>query len=173
MSLLLLLNPGGGGEPQVPSQRFVKAARAQETDEVVLVLLTIEHPQLVPPARVCSDAVDLVSRGNTFIGGIPFDVALPDEDPERQVTVRLQMDILDQKLVEMIRTIPPDPRPTVTLEVVMASTPDIVEAGPYVFELTSADWDITTAEFEIGFEDLLNEMCPAGRFLPSTHPGLF
>jgi hypothetical protein len=169
MSLLLLLNP----DNQRPSPRFVKAARAQETDEVTVVLLTIEHPQLNPPARICSDAVDLVSRGETFKGGIPFEYALPDEDPERQVSVRLSLDILDQALVVLIRTIPPDPRPTVTLEVVMAATPDIVEAGPYIFELVAADWDVTTAEFEIGFEDLLNEMCPAQRFLPSTHPGLF
>jgi hypothetical protein len=169
VSLLLLLNP----DSQRPSPRFVKAARQQETDEVAVVLLTIEHPQLNPAARICSDAVDLVSRGETFKGGIPFEYAFPDEDPERQVSVRLSIDILDQKLVEMIRTIPPDPRPTVTMELVMASTPDIVEAGPYIFELVAADWDITAAEFEIGFEDLLNEMCPHHRFLPSTHPGLF
>ncbi|WP_162917697.1 DUF1833 family protein [Dongia deserti] len=169
MSLLLLLNP----DSQQPSHRFVKAAFKQETDEVVVALLTIEHPDLVPPARVCSDAVDITSRGNVFTGGVPFLITLPDQDPETQARVRLTMDVIDQTLVAVVQSIPADSPPTVTLEVVLAATPDVVESGPYAFTLRNAEGDITTIEGELAFEDLLSEPFPADSFTPASHPGLF
>ncbi len=155
------------------STNFVRAATRQETDEVVVALLTIEHPNMDPPARVCSDAVDITSNGNVFKGGVPFTCALPDAHPDKRTAVRLLMDILDQELIAHLRSIPAGVPATVTLELVLAATPDIIESGPYVFTLRSADWDIQDVEAEIAFEDVLGVKVPGERFIPSTHPGLF
>jgi hypothetical protein len=171
VSLLLLL--GGGGEAAQPSQRLVREAFRQETGDVVAALLTIEHPSLVPAARVTSDSVDLTSRGNLFKGGVPFEVTLPDQDSETLSRVKLTMDVIDQALVATVLSIPADQPPTVTLEVVLAATPDVVESGPYVFTLRNAEGDITTLEGEIAFEDMLSEPFPGESFTPASHPGLF
>lgn len=169
MSLLTLLNP----DNQRPSHRFVKAAFRQETDEVVVALLTIEHPNLTEPGRICSDTVDVTSRGNLFKGGVPFMINLPDQDPETPSRVRLTMDILDQELVAVVLSIPAETPPTVMLEVVLAATPDIVESGPYHFTMRNAEGDITTIECELAFEDLLSAPYPKESFTPASHPGLF
>lgn len=169
MSLLLLLNP----DSQRPSARFVRAAFRQSTDEVVVVLLTITHPNLEPPARICSDTVDLVSRGETFLGGVPFEVNLPDDDAETMGSVRLMLSVIDQELVATIRSIPPNQPPKVTMELCLAETPDIIENGPYDFTLRGVEGDIATIEGDLSFEDMLHEPFPGDNFIPSTHPALF
>jgi Domain of unknown function (DUF1833) len=159
------------GDDAVTSQALIAAVFKQETDEAFIPLLTIAHPDLEEgPIHVCLNSVDIISRGDTYIA-YPFEIDLPNQDPEQPSRVTLTIDNVDRNIVAALREL--EGAPTVTLEVVLASDPDIVEAGPHGFTLRNANYDILQIDGELAFEDILNEPFPAESFTPATHPGLF
>jgi len=147
-----------------------KAVNAQETDEVFLLLLTLDHEDITEPIRVVNNTVDIVSQGETYIA-YPFEIALPDEDAESVARVTLRIDNVDRKIVKSLRSI--SSPSSVGLEVVMAASPDTVEAGPFNMTLVSAEYDALTVTGELAFEDVLNEPFPGHAYVPSDYPGLF
>ncbi|MEX2642887.1 MAG: DUF1833 family protein [Acetobacterales bacterium] len=155
------------------------AVYAQDTTEVFLTLLTIDHAELATPVRVVNNTENVTSRGETFHGA-PFRLDLPDEDGESLPRVPLEIDNyeLEDELGEAVTIgeilesfIEPA---TATIEVVMASNPDVVEFGPVVMELRDTEYDDLNARGTLVMDgDLLTEPYPAGSFAPTTHPGLF
>lgn len=146
-----------------------QALFAQETGEVFIVLLTIDHPQLSTPIRVCSDAVQCMSRGNVFVA-FPFDIVLPN-DSDAPPQASLQIDNVSQEIAASIRSI--GTPPSVTIEVVRASAPDTVEASLPAFQLTNVRYDTLLVQGDLVTEDLTSEPFPADMFTPSNFPGLF
>lgn len=155
--------------PRTVSTPMRAAAFAQETGEAPLVLLTIDHPDLAAPIRVTSDAVDTVSRSETYVA-FPFRVALPD-DTEEAARAQLEIDNVDRQIVQALRSIASPP--TVRLEVVLASTPDLVEAGPFDFQLEEARYDALVVSGELAFEPVLDLAVPGDSMSPGLFPGLF
>jgi len=147
-----------------------QAVNAQETNEVFLLLLTLDHEDLAEPIRVVNNTEDVTSRGMTFVA-YPFEIALPDEDPESVARVSLRIDNVDREIVRNLRAI--QAPLSVALEVVMASSPDTVEAGPFNMTLVAAEYDALTVTGELAFEDVLNEPFPGQSYVPSEYPGLF
>lgn len=147
-----------------------QAVNAQETDEVFLLLLTLDHEDIAEPIRVVNNTEDVVSRGDTYIA-YPFEITLPDEDPESVARVTLRIDNVDREIVRSLRGI--SSPLLVGLEVVMAASPDVVEAGPFNMTLVSAEYDALTVTGELAFEDVLNEPFPGHAYVPSEYPGLF
>jgi hypothetical protein len=144
---------------------------AQETAEVWLFLLTITHPQLDQTLRFVNNLTDIVSRGQTYLGG-PFELVLPDEvDEDQPPRVSISIDNVDRTIVEALRSI--SGAPAITLEIILASSPDTVEAGPFDFTLRDATGDAVAVTGTLAFEDLLSEPYPAGTFSPANFPGLF
>ncbi len=107
--------------------------------------------------------------GEPFIH-FPFRVTLPD-DTEEAVRATLEIDNVDRQIVQAVRSI--SSPPTVTLEVVLASTPDVVEAGPFVFELQGARYDAAVVRGELAFEPILDLAVPGDVMSPGLFPGLF
>ncbi|MGH6879272.1 DUF1833 family protein [Hypericibacter sp.] len=162
--------------PELPASTippsFARAAFAPETDEVFLQLLTIDHSSFSQPIRVVHNNEDVVSRGNLYTA-YPFDITLPDDDGQKPPEVTVRIDNVARDIVLAIRMIPAGAPPTITLEVIMASTPNTVEAGPYGFTLRDVTADAAAVEGQITFEDILNESFPADEYTPASHPGLF
>jgi len=142
----------------------------QETGEAFLVLLTIDHDDLTAPIRVVNNHENITSNGNEFIA-FPFEIELPGAGGDSLPEVTLRIDNVDRQIVQAIRSI--SGPPTVTLEVIMASTPNTIEAGPYEFTLRDATYDALTVEGRLQFQDILNEPYPADSFGPSGFQGLF
>ncbi len=142
----------------------------QETGEAFLVLLTISHDDLAQPIRVVNNQENITSNGNLFVA-FPFEIELPGSGGNSLPEVTLRIDNVDRQIVQAIRSI--SGAPTVTLEVIMASTPDVIEAGPYEFTLRNATYDALAVEGRLQFKDILNEPYPADSFTPSGFPGLF
>lgn len=177
---------GGGGAGAFGMQSrsglsaaAVASAMAQETDEAWLLLLTIDHASLAEPIRVVGNHVNIDSRGDTYVA-YPFSIDLPDDAPNEMPRVRLEVDNvgvpddadpLARRVSDYLRAI--DSPFTATLEVVLASQPDIVEAGPFELRCAKAEYDAATVSGDLTFEDVLNEPYPAGSFVPASHPGLF
>jgi hypothetical protein len=148
-----------------------RAVFAPESGEAFIILLTIEHPDIADgPIRLARNMVDIVSGGNTYLA-CPFEVDLPDQREDQLSRVTLRVDNVDRRIVLAVRQIATPP--TVTLEVVLGSSPNTVEAGPFVFTLREVDYNALVVEGQLMFEDVLNERYPAHTFSPTFFPGLF
>jgi hypothetical protein len=148
-----------------------RAIFAGQTGEVFVCLLTLSHPSLDVPIRVCNDAVSVTSNAVEFIP-YPFQLVLPDEDDGVAPQVTLEIDNVDRQIVAAVRRANGEPI-SVELSIVLASQPDIVEAGPFSFKLRSVNYDKSVVSGTLQFEDLLNEPMPGDTMTPSRFPGLF
>jgi len=82
------------------------------------------------------------------------------------------VDNVDREVLQQIREVSGVPK--VTMEVILASSPDTVEAGPFDFSLKQASYDVLAITGTLGYEDdILNQRVPAMSYTPSNSPGLF
>lgn len=147
-----------------------QAIFAAESGEAFIILLTFTHESLATPIRVGSDSVDTVSRGQAYIA-YPFDLTLPDDDEGRAPRARLVIDNVDRQIVASLRNLATSP--VLTLEIVRAAAPDVVEAVFHDFRLRNVRYDSHVIEADLTIEDFTAEPYPAGSFCPSLFPGIF
>lgn len=152
------------------SAAAVNAMLSQETDEVFLSCLRIEHPELPEPLCFVNSRENLVHNNEQYFG-FPFRIDLPDDDAESLPEISLTIDNVDRQIVEVLRGI--SSPPTVSHFVVMAGTPDEIEAGPFDMTLREADYNSTTVTGKLVWEDFLNLKYPAHDYAPANFPGLF
>lgn len=152
------------------SDNFREAVYAQETDEAALVLLTLDHTELVEPVRVTSDGVDTTSRGELFVS-FPYRLSLPVDDPEAPPQAKLEIDNVDRQIVSALRKI--SSPINVLIEVILSSTPNVIEAEYDDMQLRNAEYDISTVSGDLTVETFLQEPFPAGIFDPARFPGGF
>ena len=155
--------------PRILSAAAKAAITAQETPEVFLILCTIQHADM-ETLYFARNTQDVISRGNTYWGW-PFEIALPDETDDALPTPQLRIDNVDRRIMQGVRLL--TTAPSVLLEVVLASTPDVVEAGPFPFTLRGVEYDALVITATLAPEDVLNEPAMQYRFTPQTTPGLF
>lgn len=158
------------------------AMYAQETEEVFVLCLEIENAvNPTQPIRVCLDSESLTSKltvdgvdtydpGVDFAGGF-FAIELPEEAGEEINSVQVSIDNVDRLIVQSIREAPD--KPTVRMWVVLRSTPNYVEAGPYYLNLENAEYNASFVTGELSFEDVTNRRFPAHEYTPALFPGLF
>ena len=151
-----------------PSAR--RAFYGSETEDVFVILLTLAHADLAEPMRVCSDSQDTVSRGHIFVA-YPFDLTLPDDDEGRGPRARLVIDNVDRQIVAALRAL--SSSPVLTMEIVRAAEPDVVEAVFHDLRLRNVRYDSQVVEADLTIEDFTAEPYPAGSFCPSLFPGIF
>ena len=146
-----------------------EAMAAQETGEVLVVLLTISHPNLTQPIRVCSDSVETLSLGRTFIP-YPFTFRAPDEAENGPNPAQLVIDNVGEIIAESIQLI--DTAATVDVEIVLASNPNYIQGAWPTFELTNVEGSGFTISGDLTIPGLIAE--PVGRtFDPAGYPALF
>ena len=154
----------------------LQALYAQETDEVFVPLVLINHPSMDEPVRVAGSRHDVVTNdelaNNVTYQSYPFTIQLPDESDDRPPEVSLVIDNIDKRIVDSVRTAI-DGSPTVTLTVVLESSPTTIEAGPFSFTVRNVEWNRLTVKGVISYESVLDEPYPAGTFNPVEFPGLF
>lgn len=155
---------------------------SQETEEVFVLLLEISNEDdPSQPIRVALDSDDLDSKltvdgsdtyssAVTFVGGF-FGIELPEEAGDNISSVRISIDNVDRAIVQAIRNAsePPDVR----MWVVLRSSPDVVEVGPYFLTLEGAEYNASNVTGELTFEDVTDRRFPADEFTPYLTPGLF
>jgi len=142
----------------------------EETDEVFIVLITIDHNALPTPIRVSSDAVDTVSRGNTYTH-CPFKLQLPVDEPGAPYRAKIAIDNVDRRIVQNLRTI--TTAAEILVEIVRASDPNTVDMALPDFELAVADYDQLEVSGELNLEDFSAEPFPAANFDPARFRGGF
>jgi Domain of unknown function (DUF1833) len=151
------------------STAFKQAAFAAQTGQIPLWLLTIEA-ESGEPMRLVNNTQNVTSRGQTFIA-FPFQIHAPDDREDQLPQVQLAIDNVDRSIVAWARTVLQ--APTLALELVLAGTPDVVEAGPFHFTLRDVTYDALVVTGTLAFENILGEPFPQYSFTPNYFPGIF
>jgi len=150
------------------SLTFRESVYSSETNEAFLILIDITYDST--HIRLTSDNVDTVSNGNTFTA-FPFTISLPSDPDESITRGSITIDNVDRSIVQAIRSATTNP--DITIQIVLASDPDTVEAEFTGFKLTNVRYDALKVTGDISIESFVHEPFPGNRFLPSTFPALF
>ena len=143
---------------------------AQQSTQAFLHLVTIEHDDLAAPIYLTDDLTNITSNGQVYTA-FPMKVVLPPDIPSEMPQVDLVIDAVDRSIITAVRSITTPP--TVTINVIMASTPDTIECGPLVYEAVAVDYNATEVRLRLEVERILSEPYPANLFTPTNSPLLF
>jgi len=149
----------------------LQAMLAQDTAEVFIALLRIEHPDLAAPILLAYNT-ETVSRTDGDYLPYPFRINLPVQAEDQIPTVSLTVDNTDLEVSRQIRLL--TGQPSVTLMVVLASSPNTAEAGPFAMVLQNVQVDANTITGTLGQEDdIFAQQVPGQTYTPSNSPGMF
>ncbi len=161
----------------------LQAAYAQDTSEGFILLLTIRHPVLSGPVYLSSDPTTrgtdatgqpyyyTESNSNQYLT-IPFQISLPDDDPEKLLTAKLSIDNIDRSIISTIRQMGTIPG-TLQIQIVTMSHPNNVEYDSGELTMRDVQYDALTVSTTMSFENILHEPYPGDRVSPVTAPGVF
>lgn len=160
----------------------LKAIFAPETDDDLIMLVTfsgINNGQDVRIAdgftgRLSETADDVVygvtSNSLDYIF-LPINVTLPSEEEASAPKCSITIHDVTRYLTPIIRNI--STPPSVTLQLVLRSTPNVVEASFTGFYLTAVTYNAETVQLDLSMISYQNEPFPCFRFVPRYFPGLF
>jgi hypothetical protein len=151
------------------SSRLKAALTAQESGEVLVMLLTFSHPALPTPIRVSSDSQNTVSGGVTYLP-FPFQIGMPDDSADQMPQAQITIDAIDRSFITALRLIPD--APTITMVFVLASQPDTIEAS-WTFMMRDVAYDAFSITGVLSYEQVLDEPYPGDQVTPSTMPAVF
>jgi hypothetical protein len=164
------------------SPAALRAMFSQESDDTLITLVTITGPGISTPIRLAdgytqriSETDDdvvygVTSRGNDYIF-LPLQITLPTEEQTAAPRCTITINDVTRYLTPVIREI--NSAPSVTLELVLASSPNTVEASFPGFLMAGIQYNADTVTAELTVETLTSEPFPAHQFTPSSFPGLF
>ena len=143
---------------------------AQETGEVFLAVLKIDHPDFTTPIRVVNNTQDVTHNGFEWIA-YPFDLMLPDSDEDREIVAHLSIDNVGREIAAAVRAaVNP---PTVSVALIRADDPDPAEIVWPEFTLRNVAWDAAALTGDLVLLDISSEPYPAHQFTPNYFPGFF
>lgn len=148
----------------------MRSAMAQDSDEVWVMLLQVDHDDLPSPLYFCDNSEDVTHSSQVYTA-FPFKIVLPSDESEREPVSSLTISNVDRRLIDEIRSI--SSGPTMTVRVVLASSPNTVEYGPVVLRALSVSYDAKSITFQLGFDAFESEPLPATKFTPEWFPGMF
>ena len=151
------------------SARAILAINAPETSEAFIWLLTITHADLTPTIRLANNSRNIRSRGLVFTA-FPFDVTLANDEQDRPPRISVSIINVSRTISASLEGL--DGNPTVDLEMVMAATPNVLEASLPGFDLVGQRYNWLRFSGTLGLEDFLQEPYPDMRFSPSVTPGV-
>ena len=146
------------------------SVNARETGEVWLWLLTISHVEWPTTFRFVNNITQVISRGDTFEPWV-FSMPVPESNESQPPKATLTVDIIDRKIIEMVRSV--SAPPIVMAELIIASEPDTVQASLLDLTMISASTDSVTMTCELRAGDVLHRTAAAKRFDRELYPGLF
>lgn len=164
----------------------IRAMHAQQTDEELILLVTIADPtNSQTPIRLCDNYVGRLeslssdseivygttSRGHDYLY-LPLQIALPQEQETGVGQCSLQLNYVTAEAIVLIREKLTQPT-SVTIELVLASSPNTVEASFSGFDITSASYNADQVTLDLSMVSLSREPFPCYNFTPGSFPGLF
>ena len=152
------------------SPGFARAAHAQESEDPLLPLITLSHADWADPIRWVRDENPVTHLGQVYAPA-GFEISLPDDVEEGMPVMQWSVDNTDRRLVAALRGA--DGAVQADVRYVMASTPNIIEAGPFELQLAAAEYDAQVIGGGLTVEPILEEQAGYLTMTPATTPGLF
>lgn len=162
------------------SPAALRAMFSPDADDTLITLVTItttnETLRLADGyTQRLSETADDVTYGvrsrtldYTFL---PLQITLPTEEEQSAPRCSITIHDVTRYLTPVIRGV--SAPPTVTLELVLSSAPDIVEASFPGFLMGAITYNKDTVNAELTVESFSAEPFPAHTFTPAYFPGLF
>jgi hypothetical protein len=168
------------------SQSAVRAMFASETPEALILLITITNP--ADPAnpirladgytnRIASLTTDtevaygVTSNSKDYVF-LPMQIALPGEQEAGAAQCSLILNFVTREAIDLIRTHLTSPV-SVQIDLVLASSPNTVEATFSGFKITNVTYNADQITFDLNMVSLSREPFPCFTFTPANFPGLF
>ncbi|MBT9382231.1 hypothetical protein KM176_00015 [Pseudooceanicola sp. CBS1P-1] len=167
----------------------LNARAAQDADisgEVYVALFEITHESLTETVRLSTDPTERITsdplvygtrsswRGaNTATEPWLWTIAsalLPSDMEDTPTSASLVLENLDSAMVKVVRSF--TSLATVNMAVVLAETPDVIEAEYLGLQILSADIDAGSITLAISREEIEAEPFPSGRMTRDRFPGL-
>lgn len=165
------------------------ARRAQEdhsSGEVEVVLMEITHPEMDAPVRLSSDPTERLSDDppvyctrSSWKGANPVldpylsivaSVLLPSDQEDDPAVAALVLENLDAGIPKLLRSF--TTAATISIAVVLASSPDEIEAEWSGLRIVSSEITATEVSLRISREEIELEYFPTGRMTRDRFPGL-
>lgn len=132
---------------------------ALETEQVFMMCLRISHPDLAQVYRIVDNEEPAVRADGTY-NPYSFALHLPPQTEGQVPQVNLVVDNIDREVSRALNDL--KGRPKVEFEVVLASQPDTIEAGPFDFALLNATTNQLVITGTLGYEEnVLNQAFPS------------
>jgi hypothetical protein len=154
-------------------------ANAQATDQIPVMLVTITGAGLPDPVYLSSDPTERISSSplvyGTRHGGNVFQfvlmsAVLPDDKEDSPPKTTLIFENVSGDMAGAIRaSITPA---TIRIDVVMAGTPDVLEASFTNLRGVQGTYDQNQVSYDVSREPFTTEPMPAGRMTQNRFPGL-
>jgi hypothetical protein len=156
--------------PRTLSQPAIAALMAEVTNEAFLLLVSFTHVPTAETYRCVLNTEDIVSNGHVFTATY-FEFTLPEISDRAPQGCNVSVDNVDRRLVSLLRTITEPLQ--VTVQLVLASSPNIVEMELTDLVLREVRWDVSKINGTLVSEDPLNQAFPGNKYEPRTFPGIF
>lgn len=152
------------------STNAMRAVMAQTTNEAFILLLKFVHTPTLEEYRCCLNTENIISNGYEYTATY-FEITLPEDGDQAPQGCQITVDNVDRRLVNLLRTIvkPLD----VTVQLVLASQPDIIEMEFTDLVLREANWDVYKISGMLASEDPLNQVFPGHLYDQKSFPGIF
>lgn len=152
------------------------AVKGDGSADILVELVTLEHPAFDAPIHVCNVAEEgysLTSKGRVFIA-YPFALAWPEKDPDNpfsgaKFTINnvVAQDGTDEPLVlAALRGLPDWAR--VRFEMVRVLAPDVIEQKTTRLRLTGLSYNETTITGDLRMPSFVDRRA-GGSFSPDTY----
>ena len=152
------------------SQTAIEAVTAPETAAVFLTLPTIKVDD-EPILYLVNDKQELVSQGHTYIP-CAFQALLPDQTSDGNKTCKLQIDNSDIAIYKSIKAAI-GKKISVSVGVVISTTPDVYEQGPLDFVLRNINVTVQSITGELYDSYIQDRKFTALVYSPDEFPGMF
>lgn len=149
----------------------LRAAVGERSGDPFVWLVEITHPQLEDPLRLTDNQEPIASRGRLFMPA-RVRVALPEQIRDRPARVRLVLEDVLEELRAELRALSPHDAPRVTLEIVLAGSPDVTQRAFRDARLTSATFDPISVEAELSARSALSRAAPWQTFSRDRAPAV-
>ena len=157
--------------PRTYTTDFQKTVNSVSAAESPLILLEINHPNLVAPVRVVNDTEDLIHNGVTFTR-CAFRLSLPDDPDGSLPQANLELDNIGRELVQWLEVADWNLPTTATLIQVMRSRPNVAE-----FSITMDMTDISVTPYavsaKLAFDNLLGLPAMNVAYTSTVAPGRY
>ncbi len=163
------------------SLNFREQLTLQESDEVVIMLLELKHPDTTQVLRYSGDNTQLldtdpelvwgtISQGQTWVYK-PLSLRLPTDVADRPPRMQLIVENVTGDMVAFCASM--IQRGTCGLNIITASEPNYIQIPFPIMDLRGFTRNADVITFEIGLDAAEDEPMPGGLFTPAGFPGLF